>query len=81
MLSCVPFAVYYDDQNHINTFLLCSLITISFGFLLRFLTKDEKNAWDKEGNLKALMIYENGKRVGSWKIWDENGQLAQIISY
>ena len=56
MLSCVPFAVYYDDQNHINTFLLCSLITISFGFLLRFLTKDEKNAEIKKRDGYLIVV-------------------------
>ena len=56
MLSCVPFAIYYDDQNHINTFLLCSLITISFGFLLRFLTKDEKNAEIKKRDGYLIVV-------------------------
>ena len=56
MLSCVPFAIYYDDQNHINTFLLCSLITISLGFLLRFLTKDEKNAEIKKRDGYLIVV-------------------------
>ena len=56
MLSCVPFAIYYDDQNHINTFLLCSLITISFGFLLRFLTKEEKNAEIKKRDGYLIVV-------------------------
>ena len=56
MLSCVPFAIYYDDPNHINTFLLCSLITISFGFLLRFLTKDEKNAEIKKRDGYLIVV-------------------------
>ena len=56
LLSCVPFAIYYDDQNHINTFLLCSLITISFGFLLRFLTKDEKNAEIKKRDGYLIVV-------------------------
>ena len=56
MLSCIPFAIYYDDQNHINTFLLCSLITISFGFLLRFLTKDEKNAEIKKRDGYLIVV-------------------------
>ena len=56
MLSCVPFAIYYDDQNQINTFLLCSLITISFGFLLRFLTKDEKNAEIKKRDGYLIVV-------------------------
>ena len=56
ILSCGPFAIYYDDQNHINTFLLCSLITISFGFLLRFLTKDEKNAEIKKRDGYLIVV-------------------------
>ena len=56
MLSCVPFAIYYDDQNQINTFLLCSLITISFGFLLRFLTKEEKNAEIKKRDGYLIVV-------------------------
>ena len=73
MLSCVPFAVYYDDQNHINTFLLCSLITISFGFLLRFLTKDEKNAEIKKRDGYLIV-------VSGWLCMTFFGTLPYILT-
>ena len=37
--------------------------------------------FDSNNNLKAIMVYENGNRVGEWKIWDEKGNIAQVISY
>ena len=73
MLSCVPFAIYYDDQNHINTFLLCSLITISFGFLLRFLTKDEKNAEIKKRDGYLIV-------VSGWLCMTFFGTLPYILT-
>ena len=73
MLSCVPFAIFYDDQNHINTFLLCSLITTSFGFLLRFLTKDEKNAEIKKRDGYLIV-------VGGWLCMTFFGTLPYLLS-
>ena len=73
MLSCVPFAIFYDDQNHINTFLLCSLITTSFGFLLRFLTKDEKNAEIKKRDGYLIV-------VGGWLCMTFFGTLPYFLS-
>lgn len=73
MLSCVPFAVYYDDQNHINMFLLCSLITILFGFLLRFLTKDEKNAEIKKRDGYLIV-------VSGWLCMTFFGTLPYILT-
>ena len=73
MISCVPFAIFYDDQNHINTFLLCSLITTSFGFLLRFLTKDEKNAEIKKRDGYLIV-------VGGWLCMTFFGTLPYLLS-
>ena len=73
MLSCVPFAIFYDDQNHINTFLLCSLITTSFGFLLRFFTKDEKNAEIKKRDGYLIV-------VGGWLCMTFFGTLPYLLS-
>ena len=73
MLSCVPFAVIYDDQNHINTFLICSLITISIGFSLRFLTKDEKNAEIKKRDGYLIV-------VGGWLCMTFFGTLPYLLT-
>ena len=73
MLSCVPFAIYYDDQHHINTFLLCSSITITFGFLLRFLTKDEKNAEIKKRDGYLIV-------VGGWLCMTFFGTLPYLLT-
>lgn len=73
MLSCVPFAIFYDDQNHFNIFLLCSLITTLFGFLLRFLTKDEKNAEIKKRDGYLIV-------VGGWLCMTFFGTLPYLLS-
>ena len=73
MLSCVPFAIFYDDQHHFNIFLLCSLITTSFGFLLRFLTKDEKNAEIKKRDGYLIV-------VGGWLCMTFFGTLPYLLS-
>ncbi len=73
MLSCVPFAIFYDEQNHINTFLICSISTISFGFLLRFLTKDEKNAEIKKRDGYLIV-------VGGWLCMTFFGTLPYLLT-
>ena len=73
MLSCVPFAIYYDDQHHINTFLICSSITITFGFLLRSLTKDEKNAEIKKRDGYLIV-------VGGWLCMTFFGTLPYLLT-
>ena len=73
MLCCVPFAIYYDEKNFYKTFLFCSIFTIFFGFLLRFLTKEDKNAEIKKRDGYLIV-------VGGWLCMSLFGSLPYLFT-
>ena len=73
MLCCVPFAIYYDEENFYKTFLFCSIFTIFFGFLLRFLTKEDKNAEIKKRDGYLIV-------VGGWLCMSLFGSLPYLFT-
>ena len=73
MLSCVPFAIYYDDQNHIKHFCFAVHIHHIFWFFLRFLTKDDKNAEIKKRDGYLIV-------VGGWLCMSLFGSLPYLFT-
>ena len=74
MASVVPFAWYYDASENIHwDFLICSSITIFFGYVMRLSTKTDKNAEIKKRDGYLIV-------VGGWLCMTLFGALPYIIS-
>ncbi len=74
MVSVVPFAWYYDANENIHwDFLICSSITILFGYVMRLSTKSDKNAEIKKRDGYLIV-------VGGWLCMTLFGALPYIIS-
>ncbi len=74
MLFSIPFALYYDlNQNLHWDFLICSSITILFGYVMRLSTKSEKNAEIKKRDGYLIV-------VGGWICMSLFGSLPYVIS-
>ena len=74
MLFSIPFALHYDlNQNLHWDFLICSSITILFGYVMRLSTKSEKNAEIKKRDGYLIV-------VGGWICMSLFGSLPYVIS-
>ena len=43
--------------------------------------KENGNGYHKNGKLKAIENYKNGKPEGEWKFYHNNGKLEEIENY
>ena len=74
MLFSIPFALHYDlNQNLHWDFLICSSVTILFGYVMRLSTKSEKNAEIKKRDGYLIV-------VGGWICMSLFGSLPYVIS-
>ena len=76
MLLSLPFAFYYDLDSggdvHLD-FIISSAITLFFGVLIKYLTKDEKNAEIKKRDGYLIV-------VGGWLFMSLFGTLPFLLS-
>ena len=73
MLSSLPFAYYYDQIDIFQDFIICSFITLFFGFIMRLSTKNDRNSEIKKRDGYLIV-------VGGWLFMSLFGSLPFIFS-
>ncbi len=73
MLLSLPFAYYYDSSDIFQDFIICSFITLFFGFIMRLSTKTDKNSEIKKRDGYLIV-------VGGWLFMSLFGSLPFIFS-
>ena len=73
MLSSLPFAYYYDKIDVFQDFIICSFITLFFGFIMRLSTKNDRNSEIKKRDGYLIV-------VGGWLFMSLFGSLPFIFS-
>ena len=73
MLLSLPFAYYYDGSDIFQDFIICSFITLFFGFIMRLSTKTDRNSEIKKRDGYLIV-------VGGWLFMSLFGSLPFIFS-